>query len=161
MLKQLEAHILCPKCSERHPPSLPTIPDLWARVKRVRPDGQWKGVFNISVWISWTCTTWEQWYDWVKMSNNSFQRNCEIKFFWKKNTVNCTVRETWSCHFPRNAFSKEWKQTKQKKASQQWMSKDQRDSALQTGPITWTLGAKGVVLLLRLWLWTSTIKQQK
>lgn len=114
MLKQLKAHILCPKCSERHPPSLPTIPDLWARVKRARPDGQWKGVFYISVWISWTCTTWAQWYDWVKMSNNSFQRNCEIKFFWQKNTVNCTVRETRSCHFPRNAFSKEWKQTKKK-----------------------------------------------
>ncbi len=36
-----------------------------------------------------------------------------------------------------------------------------RDCALQTGPITWTLGAKGVVLLLRLWLWISKIKQQK
>lgn len=36
-----------------------------------------------------------------------------------------------------------------------------RDCALQTGPITWTLGAKGGVLLLRLWLWISKIKQQK
>lgn len=35
----------------------------------------------------------------------------------------------------------------------------ERHCALQTGPITWTLGAKGVVLLLRLWLCTSTIKQ--
>lgn len=48
-----------------------------------------------------------------------------------------------------------------KKAIQQSMSKDQIDCALQTGPITWTLGAKGVVLLLRLWLWISKIKQQK
>lgn len=37
----------------------------------------------------------------------------------------------------------------------------ERHSALQTRAITWTLGAKGVVLLLRLWLCTSTIKQQK
>lgn len=50
----------------------------------------------------------------------------------------------------------------EKEASQQSMSKKpNRDCALQTGPITWTLGGKGVVLLLRLWLWISKIKHQK
>lgn len=52
----------------------------------------------------------------------------------------------------------------EKRPVKQSMSKNQtfgRVCALQTGPITWTLGAKGVVLLLRLWLWISKIKQQK
>lgn len=77
----------------------------------------------------------------------------------ENDTMHCTERETWSCHFPRNAFSKIWKQKKgQSTVNEQ---RPNRDCALQTGPITWTLGAKGVVLLLRLWLWISEIKQQK
>lgn len=59
--------------------------------------------------------------------------------------------------FRGNAFSKIWKQ-KKRPVNSQWAK---RDFALQTGPITWTLGAKGVVLLLRLWLWISKIKEQK
>ena len=77
----------------------------------------------------------------------------------ENDTMHCTERETWSCHFPGNAFSKVWKQKKgQSTVNEQ---RPNRDCALQTGPITWTLGAKGVVLLLRLWLWISKIKQQK
>ncbi len=76
--------------------------------------------------------------------------------------MHCTERETWSCHFPGNAFSKVCKQTNKKKG-QSTVNKQSadRDCALQTGPVTWTLGAKGVVLLLRLWLWISKIKQRK
>lgn len=59
-------------------------------------------------------------------------------------------------HFPKCG-------NKKKKKSQSTVNEQRpdRDCALQAGPITWTLGAKGVVLLLRLWLWISKIKQQK
>lgn len=73
--------------------------------------------------------------------------------------MHCTERETCNCHFPGNAFSKSMENRKKGQSTVN-EQRPNRECALQTGPVTWTLGAKGVVLLLRLWLWISKINQQ-
>lgn len=40
----------------------------------------------------------------------------------ENDTMHCTKRETQSCHFPRNAFSKVWKQ-KKRPVNSQWAKK--------------------------------------
>lgn len=52
-------------------------------------------------------------------------------------------------HFPKYGNRKKGQSTVNEQ------KKPNRVCALHTGPITWTLGAKGGVLLLRLWLWIS------
>lgn len=74
--------------------------------------------------------------------------------------MHCTRRGNSKLPFPPGMHFPKY--GNRKKASQQSMSKNQTEFVPFTqGQITWTLGAKGGVLLLRLWLWISKIKQQK